>query len=120
MDQHEAEAFARQWIAEWNARDVEAVLTHFADDVEFRSPLIVTVMGNPDGCVRGKDELRTYWTKALANIPDLRFELADVLVGAGVVAISYRNHGRTSLEVAELGADGKIVRGQAAYGAPVS
>lgn len=32
-------AFAAQWIANWNARDVEAVLSHFRDDCVFVSPV---------------------------------------------------------------------------------
>jgi hypothetical protein len=37
MTHEEALAWAEQWIDEWNRHDVEAVLAHFADDVEFNS-----------------------------------------------------------------------------------
>ena len=59
------ERFARDWVAAWNRFDVDAVLAHFADDVVFVSPLAATVTGNAE--VRGKSELRAYWTKALAS-----------------------------------------------------
>lgn len=61
------ERFARDWVAAWNRSDVDAVLSHFADDVVFVSPLAATVTGNAK--VRGKSELRAYWTKALALSP---------------------------------------------------
>ena len=38
-------AFAAQWIANWNARDAEAVLAHFADDCVFESPIAQTITG---------------------------------------------------------------------------
>lgn len=68
------EAFAREWIAAWNCSDVEAVLAHFSDDAVFVSPLAAAVTGNPE--VRGKDNLRAYWTQALKSLP---FRLQFVL-----------------------------------------
>ena len=34
MTNEEAQRWAEQWIDEWNRHDVEAVLEHFADEVE--------------------------------------------------------------------------------------
>ena len=45
--------FAAAWIANWNARDVEAVLAHFADDCVFESPVAQTVTG--EARLAGKD-----------------------------------------------------------------
>lgn len=117
MTDDEAMAWAEQWIEEWNRRDVEAVLAHFADDVEFCSPLVVTVTGEPTGIVRGKDALRDYWNTALAAHPDLHFDLDDVTVGVGTIAIHYRNRGRRATEVAVFDTDGKVARGYGLYGA---
>lgn len=69
------ETFAREWIAAWNRSDVEAVLTHYADEAVFVSPLAATVASNPE--VHGKDALRAYWTKALHSLkspPSFAFE----------------------------------------------
>jgi hypothetical protein len=118
MTHDEALAWAKQWIDEWNRRDVEAVLAHFADDVEFCSPLVVSVTGEASGVVRGRDALREYWTAALAERPDLHFELDDVTVGVNAIAIHYRNRGRRATEVAVFDADGHVVRGWGLYGAP--
>ena len=99
MDQQEAEAIATEWIAAWNAHDVERILAHYADPLEFTSPLIVERLGRPDGTIRTKDELRGYFTTGLEAGPALRFELLDVLPGVSSVTLYYRNHrGRTVAE----------------------
>ena len=117
MTYDQALAWAQQWIDEWNRRDVEAVLAHFADDVEFCSPLVVSVTGEPTGVVRGKDALRDYWVAALAERPNLHFELDDVNLGVDAVGIHYRNQGRRASEVAVFDADGKVARGWGLYDA---
>jgi hypothetical protein len=73
----EAETFAVEWTGAWNARELEQVLTHFHDDVEFTSPTAVAVVGVPT--VRGKGALRDYWTQALASRPSLVFTLDRVV-----------------------------------------
>ena len=39
MDHVTARAFVNSWVTAWNAHDLDAVLTHFADNVTFRSPV---------------------------------------------------------------------------------
>ena len=76
-DQKSATEFAVRWAADWNRRDVEAVLVHFNDDVVFASPTALAVVGAP--VVRGKAALRDYWNAALARITALRFRVDRVL-----------------------------------------
>ncbi|HEY5199544.1 MAG TPA: nuclear transport factor 2 family protein [Acidothermaceae bacterium] len=45
------------------------MLTHFTDDVVFRSPVASRILGG-DGIVRGKVALRAYWQRGLQMIPD--------------------------------------------------
>jgi ketosteroid isomerase-like protein len=87
----DAFAFSRQWVAAWNAHDVEAVLEHFHDDVVFTSPVAAKLLPNTHGVVRGKPALRQYWTVALARVPDLRFTVEGVYQGIDTVVIAYRN-----------------------------
>lgn len=74
MDHVAARAFVNSWVTAWNAHDLDAVLMHFADDVTFRSPVAVQLMGG-DGVIRGQEALRGYWAEGLRRIPDLRFEV---------------------------------------------
>ena len=77
MTSDEARAFAAQWAEAWNGRNIEQVLAHFREEVEFTSPTALSVMGVPT--VRGKGSLREYWTKALARLASLRFTVDRVV-----------------------------------------
>jgi hypothetical protein len=90
MDHAEAQAFAQQWVRDWNAHDVEALLEHFTDDVVFTSPVAARILGG-DGVIRGKDALRKYWSEGVRLIPDLRFEVLALYVGVSTLVINYRN-----------------------------
>jgi len=40
-----ARRFAHSWIKDWNNHDLDAVLSHYADDFEFASPLSPSIAG---------------------------------------------------------------------------
>ena len=104
-----AAGFADEWCAAWNRRDVDAVLTHFHDDVVFTSPYAAEFVPGSAGIVRGKAALREYWCAALAAVPDLHFDVIGVYRGASVLVINYRNEkGGLVNEVLEF--DGDLVR----------
>ena len=90
MDHAEAQAFAEQWVKDWNAHDIDALLEHFTDDVVFTSPVAVRVLGG-DGVLRGKEALRGYWTEGVRLLPDLRFEVIALYAGISTLVINYRN-----------------------------
>jgi len=115
MDRSWAESFADQWIRAWNAHDVEAVLSHFADNVVFTSPVAARVVPETGGVVEGKEALRAYWSLALAKVPDLHFELISVFAGVSAVVIAFRNQrGELASEVLEL-KEGLVIRGHGTY-----
>jgi hypothetical protein len=67
---HDAAAtFAEQWAKDWNHHDVEAVLSHFADDAVFTSPLAGQLFPESGGVIRGKDALRLYWSEGVRRNP---------------------------------------------------
>ena len=108
MDIAEAQEFAEQWVKDWNAHDVEALLGHFTDDVVFTSPVAARLFGG-DGVIRGKEALRKYWSEGIRLIPDLRFEVLALYVGVSTLVINYRNQaGGVVSEV--LTFDGPLVR----------
>ncbi len=108
MEITEAQAFADQWVKDWNAHDVEALLEHFTDDVVFTSPVAARLFGG-DGVIQGKEALRKYWSEGIRLIPDLHFEVLTVYVGVSTVVINYRNQaGGVVSEV--LTFDGPLVR----------
>ena len=110
-----ATRFAREWIAAWNAHDLERILAHYTDDFEMSSPVIVDLMGEPSGMLKGKSAIRDYWSKALARLPDLHFELLDVYAGAASVVIHYNGPRGASAEGFWFDAEGKVYKAAAHY-----
>ncbi|MBN3789432.1 nuclear transport factor 2 family protein [Burkholderia sp. Ac-20353] len=94
------------------------MLSHYDDAFEMHSPMIARIAEEPSGCLRGKDAVGAYWSKALQLIPDLRFELVSVLVGVRSIAIHYLGaNGRPAVEVFHFGADQRVLKAFAHYAA---
>lgn len=111
-----AESFARDWLAAWNDRDIDRILSHYSEEIIFHSPRIARVMENEAMSLFGKKALRDYWTKALGLAPQLFFELDDILVGSDALTILYTNHREELVaETFVFGPEGKVVRSIAAY-----
>jgi len=114
ITQEFAERFAEEWIAAWNAHDLPRILSHYEDDFEMSSPIIIEIAGEPSGVLRGKKNVGAYWEKVLGLSPDLRFEKLGVFPGVRSLAIHLRNQkGRLSVEVFEIGATGRVTRAAA-------
>ncbi len=119
MERGWADAYGREWIASWNRRALDQILTHYDDEVIFRSELAAKIAGA--NVLRGKAELERYWTEALEQISDLKFELLSVFIdeehSSLLVHYVSRLNG-TAKRAAEISTfrNGKIVCGEAFYG----
>jgi hypothetical protein len=84
-----------------------------------RSPLIAERGFSADGVLRGKVAIRPYWGAGITTAkPPLEFELIDAYAGVNTVAIHYRSVGRKHVvEVLEVDAERRIIRGSACHGA---
>ncbi len=60
MDVEDVEPFTQRWFEAWNSHDLEAIFSHFTDDVVFTSSLAVEMVDWSDGVVQGKTALREY------------------------------------------------------------
>ena len=106
--------FAKEWIDAWNSRDLERVLTLYDDDTEMVSPHVVRLAINSEGLVRGKENLRSYWSRALAGNRDLKFTLLDVFASPNSIIVRYRNQkGNVVCEYLRFNRAGLIVQGSA-------
>ena len=104
-------AFAQAWLAAWNAHDLDAVLALFDDDVLFTSPLAAKVAPESEGVLHGKAALRAYWGTALAQLPDLRFELTSLFAGIDSLAIGFRaNDAPDRIEILRFRGD-RVIEG---------
>jgi hypothetical protein len=70
-----AAELAKSWIDAWNARDLEAVMSHYDPAVRFISPRARQAydktkgtnsqVGSPDGTIVGVDALRLYFAAGI-------------------------------------------------------
>jgi ketosteroid isomerase-like protein len=108
--------FARRYYEAWNARNVDAIMALYADDIEFSSPYIAALGFAPDGVIVGKVMLKAYVERALERAPALTFTPEGLCVGARGHTLIYRNHrGERAAEVHEMDGVGLIVRADATY-----
>ena len=108
-------SFAHSWIESWNQHDIDAVLSHYADDFELASPLIASIAGESSGVLHSKADVRAYWKKGLAQIPDLYFELQEVLTGVDSLTLYYRGHRGMVTEVLWFDGTGKVKKAWVYY-----
>jgi len=117
VNHDEATAFARQWVKDWNNHDIEAVLSHFADDVTFTSPLAARLFPDSEGVITGIGQLREYWSEGIRRNPALRFDLDAVYTGVDTIVIAYRNEQGTSRCEVLTFREGLVQTGHGTYGA---
>ncbi|MEW6474920.1 MAG: nuclear transport factor 2 family protein [Actinomycetota bacterium] len=115
VSETEAEAFVAEWMAAWNSHDVERILEHYADDIEYWSPFIAALAapGGPgaDGRLVGKEQVRPYFAAALERYPELHFDPpAHVAAGAGSVSFVYTSVNRlTAVETLVFAPGSRLV-----------
>ena len=119
MSIQDAERFAREWAQAWNSRDLEAVLSHFHDDVVFTSPVAAQVVPASGGVIRGKEALRAYWTAALKRVPDLHFVVQGVYAGVNALVIHYKNQKGALVNEVLIFQGDRVKEGHATYSVAV-
>lgn len=115
LDKAFADQFAADWIDSWNSHDLDRVLFHYTDDFELSSPIIIKVAGEPSGMLKGKEQVRAYWAKALQLMPDLHFDLVATLVGVDSITLYYKGVRGPSAEVFHFDPAGKVTQAFAHY-----
>lgn len=117
----EALRFAEEWIANFNRRDAQAVLRHFAEEATFTSPKAVSFGGQ--ATLHNRQELEAYWNAALQSVRSIHFTLDRVINDqeARRLAILYiaEIDGRRTraAEIYEFDQASQVIRGEAMYGA---
>jgi ketosteroid isomerase-like protein len=115
MNTEQANEFAEHWIQAWNAHDMEMILSHYTDDFEMSSPVIIDAMSEPSGTLKGKENIRVYWSKSFEKYPNLKFEKHHVLVGSNSVTIIYNGVRGLSAESFHFNEVGKVHAAYAHY-----
>lgn len=110
IDKTFAAQFVDGWIAAWNTHDLPRILSHYTEDFEMFSPIIVEMAGVPSGTLKGRETVGAYWAKALARFPDLRFEAVSTFVGVESITLHFTWERGHSAEVFLFGPHRKVVR----------
>ena len=108
-------AFAESWLSAWNAHDIERVLSHFHEYAYFSSPFAHRLFPESGGMLRGKTQIRAYWTAGLHAIPDLHFTVEAVFVGIDHIVLVYRNQAGVQVSEVLQFADGLVIEGHGTY-----
>ncbi|PSR56361.1 nuclear transport factor 2 family protein [Adhaeribacter arboris] len=117
MTEEFAKHFAAEWVASWNSHDLDRILEHYTNDFSITTPMALKIIPESNGVVAGKNKVRAYWEQGLKLIPNLHFEMIDVLVGMNGLTIYYRNTatGRKTVEVMFFNEQQKVEKAFAMY-----
>jgi len=107
---------AHEWLAAWNAHDLERILAHYSEDVDLTSPFVSKLMGQGEHSVRGKTALRDYFARGLRAYPTLRFDFIGLYPGVRSCVLEYRReNGMHTAELMEFDEHSKVRRVLAHY-----
>ena len=116
MDRAAAGRFVEAWCANWCRVDIDAVVAHFADNAEMRSPLALKLTGSP--AVVGAENIRTYWRKAYgaverADLKILNWSWDDAIAR---LTVWWQLGDVRASEFMDFDGTGRVVRSEAFYG----
>jgi hypothetical protein len=116
MDFDAAKIFAETWHANWCKVDIDAVVSHFSEDAEMRSPLAEKLTGSP--VVKGSEEIRRYWKKAYGHVKSADLQLLSWSWDRPMrrLTVWWRLDKARASEYMDFDATGRIIRSEAFYG----
>jgi hypothetical protein len=116
----ENRAVAEAWLRAFNAHDVTALVSLYADDAVHLSPKLRAARPETGGKVVGRAALTDWWSDALRRLPGLRYQETAIVADEERVFIEYQRQvpGEPVLAVAEAFdvRGGKIVASRVYHG----
>ena len=80
----------KKWVKGWNDHNLNAIMSYYAEELEFSSPKIRMILGeNRNNTIRSKGELNTYFSAGLERFPNLKFKIIGFTVGDNKVILEY-------------------------------
>jgi limonene-1,2-epoxide hydrolase len=116
MDRAAAGRFVEAWCANWCRVDIDAVVAHFADHAEMRSPLALKLTGSP--AVVGAENIRTYWRKAYGAIESADLKILNWSWDDAIARLTvwWQLGDVRASEFMDFDGTGRVVRSEAFYG----
>jgi ketosteroid isomerase-like protein len=99
MEKKKLTRLVRDWLNAWNSRDIDRLMDHYHEDIEFTSPTVIKRWNNPSGKLIGKEALRKHFMKGFEQANHIQFELLGILEGIDGFILVYRK------EMQGMGAD---------------
>jgi hypothetical protein len=98
------EKLALNWIAAFNAHDIEKLLALYAEDAVHFSPKLKVRLPETNGWISGKPALRSWWEDAFLRLPTLHYELKNLIVNNEQLLMEYLRKvpGEVDMMVAEI------------------
>ena len=116
MNVQERETFAKEWLRGWNERDLERIVSHYTDDVEFQSPAAVHLLGEGARIIKGRKDLTHYFETGLASLPGgTEFEFLGVFHRVDTLVVHFQSKTHKCAEFMELNHEGKVRRAMAHF-----
>jgi hypothetical protein len=114
MSVSELQSIAYKWFDAFNGRDIEKLLSLYADDAQHYSPKLRIRKPETNGLIKGKAAMRAWWQDAFDRLPSLKYELVRLTPFDDRVFMEYVRHvtGEDDLYVGEMFEveNGKIVK----------
>ena len=116
LDRAAAGRFVEAWCANWCRVDIDAVVEHFAENAEMRSPLAIKLTGSP--VVAGAENIRAYWRKAYGHIASADLKTLSWSWDAAIARLTvwWQLGDTRASEFMDFDAAGRVVRSEAFYG----
>ncbi|WP_249136307.1 nuclear transport factor 2 family protein [Bradyrhizobium tropiciagri] len=116
MDRAAAERFVEAWCANWCKVDIDAVVAHFADNAEMRSPLALKLTDSP--VVAGAENIRAYWRQAYGSIESADLKILNWSWDETIARLTvwWQLGDTRASEFMDFDSAGRVVRSEAFYG----
>jgi hypothetical protein len=121
-----SESFAKEhvekWVTAWNNHDLNAILSMYAQDIEFYSPKIKAVFPERASArITNKKDLDYYWSLALKKFPQIHFTPVEFTIKENKCLLQYVAAPDAKVEWSviekfEFGNNGLIVTSNVFYG----
>jgi hypothetical protein len=116
MSSAAAGPFVAAWCASWCKVDIDAVVAHFADDAQMRSPLALELTGSP--VVTGAENIRAYWRRAYGHIESADLKILSWSWDETIsrLTVWWQLGATRASEFMDFDDAGRVVRSEAFYG----
>jgi len=116
MDRAAAGRFVEAWRANWCKVDIDAVVSHFAENAEMRAPLALKLTGS--AVVAGPENIRAYWRKAYGGIESADLKILSWSWDDTIARLTvwWQLGDTRASEFMDFDGAGRVARSEAFYG----